>query len=223
MHPRSGFSLVELLVVLAIIVVLSAMTLSMISLVKSQVRRTVCASNLRQIGMGFEAYANDWSGILPRMNAWDTINGGVLDYLSAPARDTGVIKGCPERNMSNFGGDQFSYTGYTYNCYLDCENDNTRHNRFPSFSGYPAQDFPQGAITFKSRRFLLGDGGDSYIGGSPGAVTTTNISDRHGATYKPDRKVKKPGVANVLFCDFRVGTQVRAEASLAVLNPGQGQ
>ena len=56
-HPRTrGFSLVELLVVLGIIVVLIAMLLPALRRARGDALRVQCASNLRQIGMGLELY-----------------------------------------------------------------------------------------------------------------------------------------------------------------------
>jgi prepilin-type processing-associated H-X9-DG protein/prepilin-type N-terminal cleavage/methylation domain-containing protein len=56
-HPRrSGFSLVELLVVLGIIVVLVAILLPALRRARADALRVECANNLRQIGMGLELY-----------------------------------------------------------------------------------------------------------------------------------------------------------------------
>lgn len=60
-----GFSLVELLVVLAIVVLLSAIVVPVVGHVRSAGRRTVCASNLSQVGKSFYAYANDNRGEIP--------------------------------------------------------------------------------------------------------------------------------------------------------------
>ena len=52
----SGFSVIELLVVLAIIVLLVAVLLPALRRAKEDALRVQCASNLRQIGMGLELY-----------------------------------------------------------------------------------------------------------------------------------------------------------------------
>lgn len=60
-----AFSLIELLVVLTIIVVLSAILLPAIRMVKQAARSIECLGNVRQIGMGMLGYANDNLGVYP--------------------------------------------------------------------------------------------------------------------------------------------------------------
>ena len=62
---RRAFSLVELLVVLAIISLLTAILLPVLATARSQARQTVCVSNLRQIGQGFAMYQQDYDGYFP--------------------------------------------------------------------------------------------------------------------------------------------------------------
>ncbi len=61
--PR--FSLVELLIVIAILVLLAAMVLPMLARSRERTRRIECARQLRQIGLGMMMYANDFDNYLP--------------------------------------------------------------------------------------------------------------------------------------------------------------
>ncbi len=63
---RPGFTLVELVIVLAIIAVLAALLFPATSRAKAKARLTQCASNLRQWGLAYRQYADDNEDYLPR-------------------------------------------------------------------------------------------------------------------------------------------------------------
>jgi prepilin-type N-terminal cleavage/methylation domain-containing protein len=63
--PRSCFTLIELLVVVAIIAILAALLLPALKNARRAARRTVCTSNLRQIGAALHMYAGENEGWLP--------------------------------------------------------------------------------------------------------------------------------------------------------------
>ena len=62
---RTGFTLVDALVTVAIVAVLISILLPSLSGVRETARRVVCASNARQIGLGITMYADDSHDRLP--------------------------------------------------------------------------------------------------------------------------------------------------------------
>jgi prepilin-type processing-associated H-X9-DG protein/prepilin-type N-terminal cleavage/methylation domain-containing protein len=74
---RAGFTLVELLVVMAIIMVLAGLLLPALQSSLRKSRQTSCLNNLRQIGIGFQSWAGDHGDRYPMQIA--TRNGGSLE------------------------------------------------------------------------------------------------------------------------------------------------
>ena len=85
---KKGFSLIELLVVLTIVSLLTSMLMVAVGLVRSAARGVVCASNMRQIAISLQTYADDWQGLYPvyqqpdnSLPIWGMWYGTVRSYL----------------------------------------------------------------------------------------------------------------------------------------------
>lgn len=87
---RNGFSLIELLVVLAILSVLMAILSPALSVARHQARRAACAANLRQVGVAIHLYAQDFDDTIPfgpsgrpvTGSNFYTVTGNVTSLLS---------------------------------------------------------------------------------------------------------------------------------------------
>jgi prepilin-type N-terminal cleavage/methylation domain-containing protein/prepilin-type processing-associated H-X9-DG protein len=73
---KSGFTLVELLVVISIIAVLLAVLMPSLQKARESAKNVVCKNNLKQIGYGISLYAEDHSQAMPP--SW-------LNYDSSPS------------------------------------------------------------------------------------------------------------------------------------------
>lgn len=73
-HPRAGFSLVELLVVISIIAILASLLFTAVARAKGAVHRVTCINKLRQWGQGAHYYAEDHNDKLPQEAVFDGIN-----------------------------------------------------------------------------------------------------------------------------------------------------
>src|SRR5438105_483495 len=79
---RNAFTLIELLVVIAIIAVLAAILFPVFARAREMARKATCLSNLRQIGLAVQMYAQDYGELLPSSGSGN--DGGDLTDLLLP-------------------------------------------------------------------------------------------------------------------------------------------
>ena len=118
-----GFTLIELLTVIAIICLLAAILFPVFAQARETARRAVCVSNLKQIVLAWQMYAQDFDQTacpsyldINGSNCWDfrysngAWTGGLLSPYAADTR----LNNCPDNPFTPAPGDR-PYNGYGYN------------------------------------------------------------------------------------------------------------
>lgn len=188
------FTLVELLIVIAIIGILAAMLLPALKQAREMGKRTVCIGSLKQIGQAFSMYLDDNNSFLPGM-----IN-------NPPA--SSFLWYFPSTLGQYFVPNATTYS--QYNRILACPTDQAPNSSYGSYaSNNRLTDTGNKCLKFTtvkntSQKILLVDTG--WPMGGSGAVNEIiggsgqNISNRHGSSGAAGAE----GGCNVLLSDFHV-------------------
>jgi prepilin-type N-terminal cleavage/methylation domain-containing protein/prepilin-type processing-associated H-X9-DG protein len=130
-----GFSLVELLVVMAIIGLLMALLIPAVQYSRESARRSNCASNMRQVGLAMTQFCDTHQGRWPgttHTTEPDPITGKFTQawiYTIGPfMEDVDAIRICPDDPAGPVRL-QFKSTSYTLNGYLTTEPKPSFENR----------------------------------------------------------------------------------------------
>ena len=119
---RRGFTLIELLVVIAIIAILAAILFPVFARAREKARQASCLSNVKQIGLAFMQYKQDYDEMWPAMywtaaTGWEPAISGWWGGEIGPYMKNTQIFSCPSKKDS--------VCSYIYNSYLDRRADGT--------------------------------------------------------------------------------------------------
>jgi prepilin-type N-terminal cleavage/methylation domain-containing protein len=183
-RPR-GFTIVELLIVIAIISFIAALLLPALSGAKNKGKGADCISRLKQIGVGLRLWANDNDDAFPW--AVEVIKGGSMgsidwtDNFRAAANElsTPKILVCPS-DTERTAGDKWSTL------------DGDRHISF--FLGYDAQESKSQTVLAGDRNVYGGGGGNDLtwntaVGSSVDATWDDTMHVRQGYVVLSDASV----------------------------------
>ena len=109
---RHGFTLIELLVVIAIIAILASILFPVFSKAREKARQAGCASNIRQISLAIQMYAEDYDETYPLMS-YPAGNSGNKYWYQAiyPFIQSTKIFACPDDSSTMMPGDQYTADG----------------------------------------------------------------------------------------------------------------
>ena len=84
-----AFTLIELLIVIAIIAILAAILFPVFAKARENARKASCMSNLHQMGLGIAMYRGDYDSINPRHRMCPDTPGDATCYSASPTLSTG--------------------------------------------------------------------------------------------------------------------------------------
>ena len=128
LQKEKRFTLIEMLVVIAIISILMAMLLPALKGVRDMAKTTLCVSNQKQVAQLFLNYADSFDGYVPLsrmdMAVWITflINAGMADVANSPTpghNPNYPIFGCPIAPPLSTEGWAGGANGYASASYYD--------------------------------------------------------------------------------------------------------
>jgi prepilin-type N-terminal cleavage/methylation domain-containing protein/prepilin-type processing-associated H-X9-DG protein len=92
---QKGFTLIELLVVIAIIAILASILFPVFAQAREKARQSSCSSNLKQLGLAFSQYSQDYDETLPFWQFGYAVNGTTATWdvaLTPYIKNTGILE-----------------------------------------------------------------------------------------------------------------------------------
>ena len=161
---KAGFTLLEMLLVIAIIALLAALLLPALVRAKGLARRVECISRLKQWTMSFGMYADDHGGWIPRecyeplgevtINNWSQVSGRPVPGGGSDSRDVWYNALPPylsQRAAYTYAAPPARKDFYDTRNLIHCPS-----ARFPSYAARPNYQFPLFSLAMNSQLIQIG-------------------------------------------------------------------
>jgi prepilin-type processing-associated H-X9-DG protein/prepilin-type N-terminal cleavage/methylation domain-containing protein len=229
----SAFTLTELLVVIAVIGILAALLLTAVSQAKAKAQRTQCANNVRQLGLGLQAFRTD-NNFYPPVENPVYANGkfkGALNWESAiqdelyshysisykksagpgaPYPPEGIWH-CPSAFRPDDFPNDLGYSDYGYNCYgmsakTDANSLGLGGQHIWNGLNFSLPAINESEISAPSEMMAMGDGfeGGNGVIRDSGFILWRTLGVQDYLGSTKRSFARHQGRANVVFCDGHV-------------------
>ncbi|MDR3710378.1 MAG: DUF1559 domain-containing protein [Capsulimonadaceae bacterium] len=233
---RTAFTLIELLVVIAIIAILAAILFPVFATAREKARQASCASNLKQLGVAFIQYAQDYDECYPVGYVTYQANAGGMSWAGViyPYVKSAKVYVCPSDASTVYGGTAPATLSYAYNEALACSSGPCQTNGTTVSAGRSLAKGTSPALTValyevQEGSFGVGSTNDGSVAGSGYYFSDTQYllngyrdatwglgfeayGDYNGAPARGVRMPRHSGGANFLAMDGHVkwlfGTKV---------------
>jgi prepilin-type N-terminal cleavage/methylation domain-containing protein/prepilin-type processing-associated H-X9-DG protein len=189
-----AFTLIEVMVVLAIIVIMMAMVYPAFTTISERAKATKDLSNLRQIGIAIQTYLNDSDQILPASTIWPGTNLTPVLYPRYIATRAVFQSPFDKRNLSDTDTAPVSYSINT-----------KMYAAPPGISGNMLKVVSPASTFLMAPSYPSASGDPRNPGSWPGTFTSAPDLPTGGAgetrgTHNNGTRI------NVLFCDLHLET-----------------
>lgn len=193
---RLGFSLIELLVVVAIVAALAALLMPVLGTVRDAARSALCQGKLRQFGLAFCAYIDESEGVFPNWRWQEGIHqyineSGGIGWVAATAGTPFPFAHCPA--VPQRQGSSPLYVTYAYASMWWPYYQSFGNIDFGNPAKATAYRVPLSQVKMPSRKCFL----------SENWLSTTSYWGENMANDQSGRVIHR-GSGNYLFADLHV-------------------
>jgi prepilin-type N-terminal cleavage/methylation domain-containing protein/prepilin-type processing-associated H-X9-DG protein len=209
---RCGFTLIELLVVIVIIAILASILFPVFGRARENARRSSCQSNLKQIGLGFAQYVQDFDETMPLGQNAATPSAYWMDTIQPYTKNYQIFR-CPSDSTTTVPIAYNGASSYAANACGWGDQNGTPYGKFGPMSNNSGLQVKIAGIGSTSTTVLMAD--STSIGSSPSRLDSvwcdqagaggvgginSSVSPRTLDTYAE----RHLDTINILYCDGHV-------------------